>query len=131
WRVVKPPVALPQQTFISAIAIASGDSGTIWIGYDRGRVEKTTNGTNALPTWSIMTGLPARYCTSIVISRNDRDVVYLTFGGYSRSNVWMTPDGGTPWNDLGAGLPEAPVRALAIHPRHDDFLYVGTEVGVF
>lgn len=131
WRAIKPPVVLLQETFISAIAVAAGSSDTIWIGYDLGRVETTTNGTSALPAWSVITGLPARYCTSIVISPRDRRVVYATFGGYSRGNVWTTANGGTTWTDLGASLPEAPVRALAIHPRRDDFLYAGTEVGIF
>ena len=29
------------------------------------------------------------------------------------------------------GCPQAPVRALAVHPRKAGFLYLGAEVGVF
>lgn len=132
WEAIKPPVALVPLPLISAIAIARGSSDTIWIGYDKGRLERTSNGTAALPAWSAIAGpLPARYCTSIVISPADRNLVYVTFGGYERSNVWHTRDGGTTWTDLGISLPAVPVRALAIHPDRADFLYLGTEIGVF
>ena len=38
---------------------------------------------------------------------------------------------GLTWANIGAGLPEAPVRALAVHPRKAAFVYLGAEVGVF
>jgi hypothetical protein len=28
-------------------------------------------------------------------------------------------------------LPAAPIRAIAVHPRRSEFVYIGTEVGVF
>ncbi|MGH7819793.1 MAG: hypothetical protein ACREQ9_08470, partial [Candidatus Binatia bacterium] len=33
--------------------------------------------------------------------------------------------------NLGAALPAAPVRAIAVHPRRTQLVYVGTEVGIF
>src|SRR5207244_244157 len=53
------------------------------------------------------------------------------FGGYSKGNVWKTTDSGGKWEGLASGLPEAPVRTLAIHPKNGKCLYLGTGVGVF
>ena len=75
--------------------------------------------------------LPNRFCHRIVIDRSDHKRVFATFGGYAKSNVWVTTNSGATWTDLGATLPEAPVRSLALHPDNPNFVYLGTEVGVF
>ena len=74
---------------------------------------------------------PTRFCTRITIDPRNNNIVYVTFGGYNRGNVWRTTDGGVKWSNIGNLLPEAPVRSLAVHPRKSKFLYLGTEVGVF
>ncbi|HEX8142853.1 MAG TPA: hypothetical protein VF553_09675 [Pyrinomonadaceae bacterium] len=122
---------------ISAIAVAPGNSNLIWVGYEDGQVFKTVNGTQTSPVWQKMdhTGTnpltPNRYCTRITIDPKNNQTVYVTFGGYNRGNVWKTTDGGLKWSNIGNLLPEAPVRSLAVHPRKSNFLYLGTEVGVF
>ena len=133
WSAIKPSAGPP----ISAIAIATGNSNIIWVGHTGGQVFKTANGLAASPIWQRVdhTGpsplTPQRYCTGITIDPVNPDVVYVTFGGYVSSNVWKTIDGGQSWTDLGGTLPDAPARALAVHPRRTEFVYAGTEVGVF
>ena len=133
WAAIKPSAGPP----ISAIAIAKGNSDVVWVGHTDGQIYKTVNGTTGSPVWQRMdhTGpsplTPQRYCTGITIDPRDSKVVYVTFGGYVRGNVWKTTDAGLTWANIGAGLPEAPVRALAVHPRKAGFLYLGAEVGVF
>src|SRR5262249_36542953 len=75
--------------------------------------------------------LPDRFCASITIDPADSKVVYVTFGGYEKDNVWKTEDDGKHWKPTGLNLPEAPARALAIHPKNSKLLYLGTEVGLF
>src|SRR5205823_9203428 len=75
--------------------------------------------------------LPARYCSRLVIDPTNPNLVYATFGGYSAGNVWRTTNGGVTWSNITGTLPAAPVYTLAIHPQHANFLYVGTEVGLF
>ena len=58
-------------------------------------------------------------------------IVYVSFGGYRNDNLWKTSDGGATWKRSGSTFPEAPIRAIAIHPVKRNFVYVGTEVGVF
>jgi photosystem II stability/assembly factor-like uncharacterized protein len=123
--------------YISAIAVAQGNSDLIWVGHQDGQVYRTDYGTEDEPVWnsidqiaSLPWSLPL-LCTSIIIDPSDHETVYVTFGGYARDIVWRTTDGGGSWSDIGAALPEAPVRSLTIHPRKSEFLYVGTEVGIF
>lgn len=133
WAPIKPSAG----SAISAITVAGTDSDQVWVGHRNGMVFRTTNGTAAAPTWqrvgvsgpSPLT--PQRYCTCITVDPSDPDTVYVAFGGYLSDNVWVTRDGGVDWSPPSSGLPTAPVRAVAIHPRRRDRIYLGTEVGVF
>ena len=143
WRSVNVKASTPSWTaikqagtsIISAIAVHKGSSGSdlIWLGQNDGKVFKTTNGTSDSPTWNPIGAamLPARYCSRITIDPTDPNKVYVTFGGYSADNVWRTNDGGVTWTNITGTLPSAPVYAFAIHPQHSNFLYAGTEVGLF
>jgi photosystem II stability/assembly factor-like uncharacterized protein len=134
WASVKDPIALADpKAAISALAVATGESATVWVGHANGAVFRTADGTADHPTWQPASSppLPQRYCTGITIDPGDRQHVFVYFGGFARGNLWATHDGGATWADLSATLPTAPVRALAIHPRRTDLVYIGTEVGLF
>jgi len=133
WSAIKPSAGAN----ISTLAVAQGNSDMVWVGHVNGMVFRTANGTAPQPAWQRADGTGAkplqaqRYCTCITIDPADQDVVYVAFGGYVNANIWATRDGGATWTNLGAGLPAAPVRAVAVHPRQARFVYIGTEVGVF
>ncbi len=138
WQSIKNSIApAGKSTFgfeISALAIAPGDSDVVWVGHANGALFRTSNGTAGSPAWQPVRSAalpPQRYCTRITIDPADNDVVYVAFGGYTRGNLRVTRDGGTTWSDLSAALPTAPVRAVTRHPRRAEFLYAGTEVGLF
>lgn len=133
WRSIKPSTGSP----ISAIAIAPWDSARVWVGHTDGTVFHTVDGTSSNPSWQrcprVGTGAltPSRYCTRIVPHPTDKKVCFVTYGGFTRQNLWVTRDGGATWAPLGKNLPQAPVRTLAVHPQRAKHLYIGTEVGVF
>lgn len=133
WRAIKRGVGAP----ISAIAVAQGNSNLVWVGHSDGQVYKTHEGAAATPLWHAVDRhgpqalVPRRYCTRIAIHPQLHDVVFVAFGGYLRGNLWQTLDGGRSWRNLGSALPAAPVRSLAIHPRRLNYVYAGTEVGIF
>ena len=139
WTSIKGQVATNDPPEITAVAAAEGNSDIIWVGYDDGRIEKTTNGTAASPTWTRMDentpNLPNRQVLRITIDPDDPDTVYAAFGGFSPDNLWRTTDGGMNWTDITGsgvtGLPDAPVRDLDINPDDSDILYTATEVGLF
>jgi len=133
WRAIKHRTGEP----ISALAIAPADPDVVWVGHTDGAVFRTDDSRSGSPTWRRRGAAgahrlaPQRMCTRIVPHPTDLQLAYATFGGFVADNVWRTTDGGATWTPLGRTLPAAPVLTLAIHPRRDDNLYIGTEVGVF
>lgn len=137
WSVVKPVVG----SKISAVAVAPGNAGCVWVAHNDGRVYQAANATAAVPVWTAVDNnvtldpLPNRYVTRLAIDATDNNVVWLTFGGFATGNVRVTRNGGTTWNDAsGSGtrrLPDAPINCIVLHPDDSNCVYVGTEVGVF
>jgi hypothetical protein len=129
------PIKASSSYYISAIAVAKGNSNIIWVGHGDGAVYFTTNGTAASPLWTRVDtnspGLPNRYCTRITIDPTNSNRVYVTFGGFSSGNVWRSDNGGGSWTNITSNLPSAPVRSLAVWQQNPSNLYVGTEIGIF
>ena len=131
WAAIKAPSAA-SENYISAIAVHQGNPNIIWVGHNNGEIYRTSNGTTATPTWTLVSAaLPARFATRIYIDKDNTSKVYITFGGYSAGNVQRTTDNGVTWTDISAGLPQAPIRGFARHPGNANFVYVGSEVGIF
>lgn len=135
WEPIKPSDGT--DNYISAVTVAVGDSDRIWVGHsNNGDIFTTKNGTATVPSWIKMddqqaSNLPNRYCTRITVDPKDHNIVYVTFGGYTKGNIWKSVDDGANWTNIGNGLPEAPVRSCVVHPLNSQFLYIGTEVGLF
>jgi regulation of enolase protein 1 (concanavalin A-like superfamily) len=133
WRAITGSAG---DDYISAIAVARGDSDVVWIGRSFGRVYRTSNGTAATPAFTLLS-VPTNgnFVTRITISPFDSQVVYVTTGSFGPTNVVKTIDGGATWTDAtgagSTGLPDAPVHDLAIDPARPDTIYAATEVGVF
>ncbi len=131
WSIIKTTVS----SNISAIAVAKGNSNIIWVGHNDGRIYYTTNGTDLMPTWTqanLGSPLPGSICTRIAIDPTNSTRVYATFGSFSATGkVWRTDNNGASWTNLTSNLPLAPVRTIAVWEQDPNFLYVGTQVGVF
>jgi photosystem II stability/assembly factor-like uncharacterized protein len=136
WAVAKSSV-----DYISAIAVAKGNSNIVYVGHNSGLIQKTVNGTAATPTWSYIDNnastnpLPDRYVTRIYCDPEDTNTVYVAFGGFTLDNLWKSTNGGATFVSVsGSGatsLPPSPVRGIVRHPRNPFHLYAGTEVGIF
>ena len=133
WKAIKGP----GDSFISAIAVAPGNSSIVWVGHNNGDLFRTVNGTAATPTWTKVdpTTFPNRFITRITIDPFDANVAYVTFGGFVDQNIQRTRDGGASWADATGsgttGLPLVPVRDLEIDPTDSTVLWAATEIGVF
>jgi hypothetical protein len=137
WSAIRPPSGF----FVSAIAIAQGNSNIIWVAKQNGEIYKTTNGLAATPTWITVDDngatnpLPDRFISRLLIDPANANTVYVSLGGFTDGNLQRTTDGGTTWADVtgtgATGLPLAPIRGIARHPNNPNWLYVGTEVGIF
>jgi len=117
----------------SAVAIANQSSSIIWVGYNNGLISKTTDGG---ANWTnVDTGVPNRFVTDIAISPWDPNQAIATLSGYNQDNVWLTTDGGNFWfrrtGLLPHDLPALHVSTVVYHPSVPNWIYIGTDLGVF
>jgi len=135
WRSIKDA----GDSFISAIAVAPGNSDMIWVGYVNGDLYLTENGTDSAPIWVKLddgdVSLPDRKINSILLGGASSSRVYVGFGGFSEDNIYFTDSKGSNWLDATGGsevgLPDLPVNVIVSHPDNDSWLYAGTEMGLF
>ncbi len=120
----------------SAIDIDDGNSQLIWVGYTNGHVAYTDD---AGSTWHRVDnngiGIPDRYITDIAINPNNPSQVFVTTGGYNADNVWFSDDAGVTWNNRSGNapnnLPSIQVNTVRFHPSNSNWVYIGTDMGVF
>jgi photosystem II stability/assembly factor-like uncharacterized protein len=121
------PMAVIGVSFTSpdTLCAATGSSATSAIF----EVRRSVNGG---ATWTNVTaGLPNRYPTDITYDRQDGRNVWLTFSGYGTSHVFSSTDAGLTWTDRTSNLPDIPVQSVAIDPANSDWVYVGTDLGIY
>ena len=87
-------------------------------------------------TWTEITaGLPTRWVTHVEVDPANANTAYVSVSGYRNgdpgAHVFKTTTGGAAWQDISAGLPDAPVNDVVLDPRNPAALYAGTDVGVF
>jgi len=135
WRAIKAPstgtTASGGGNWISAIAVRPGDSNVVWVGHNNGELYVSSDASSVGPTWLAVAGLPARFVSRVVFDPANANRVYVAFGGFVAGNLYFTDNGGTSWTGVGATLPAAPILALTISRHNSQFLYAGTEVGLF
>jgi photosystem II stability/assembly factor-like uncharacterized protein len=128
WSKIKDAV---DGTKISQITIAEGDSDLVLVGYNDGSIYKSTDATAATPTWTKIHDDNGKNVLALLIDKDDHSIFYAGWGGFAAGNLNQSTDSGATWNDISQGLPEAPMRSIVRHPTRPDYLYVGTEVGIF
>jgi photosystem II stability/assembly factor-like uncharacterized protein len=142
WRAVSPDLTggpTPRNTTsygtITAIGIAPTDKETVYVGTDDGRLWVTRDGG---ATWTQLTDpdLPERWVTRVTVDPQNAAIAWVTYSGFkweseTQPHVLMTTDAGTNWTDISGNLPQAPVNDVIRHPKHRNWLYIGTDMGVF
>ncbi len=143
WTAIRSPIlnASNDPVNISAIGISPNSSNTVWVGYNDGRVFRTTNATAANPSWTVVDDngaldpFPERMITAILVDRTSVSRVMVGLGGFSSTNLWRTTDTGSTWSlvtgSAPAALPAAPIYDLTQHPTLNGRYYAATEVGVY
>jgi hypothetical protein len=118
---------------ITTVAVGRSDGRVIYVGTDDGRAWITRNTGS---TWTEITaGLPTRWITHVEVDPGDANIAYVSVSGYRNgdpgAHIFRTANGGASWQDISAGLPDAPVNDVVLDPRNPTVLYAGTDVGVF
>ncbi|CAM3310223.1 VPS10 domain-containing protein [Aequorivita lipolytica] len=115
---------------ITTISVSPLNNEIIFVGTDDGKAWVTQNGGS---NWiDISAGIPNRWVTKVLASREDPNTVYLTLSGYrfgeDVGHVYKSTDLGNNWFDISVSLPDIPVNDV----EQDSFgnLFIGTDVGV-
>ncbi|MFA4852939.1 MAG: hypothetical protein WC599_10505, partial [Bacteroidales bacterium] len=134
---------------ISGFGVSASDENTIYVGYDgptwdhpnQRRFFKTTDGgTNWTDLTSQISNIVAwAGITNIVVSPDDANNVWISFGGFwddengnAVNRVIYSSDGGTNWTDISYNLPVLPVNCLAGINFDDNFnVLLGNDLGIF
>ncbi|MEO8508493.1 MAG: hypothetical protein ABI593_12775, partial [Betaproteobacteria bacterium] len=122
WSAIKSPDPLGGN-YISAIAVAPGNSSLVWVGHNHGEVYCSINGTVASPSWTKVAALtPTRMILRIMVDPGNTNRVFVTYGGYNAANVVELTDASQVCKaaptvtDRHGNLPHAPVRSIVRHP---------------
>jgi photosystem II stability/assembly factor-like uncharacterized protein len=115
---------------ITTISVSPLDNEIIFVGTDDGKAWITQDGGS---NWTdVSAGVPNRWVTKVLASRENPNTVYLTLSGYrfgeDVGHVYKSNDLGNNWFDISSSLPDIPVNDL----EQDSFgnLFVATDVGV-
>ena len=88
---------------------------------------------NTILNW-FQRDLPYSEPTSLVISQNDEEKIYITRGGYIEGGkVYMSSDQGRSWENISINLPNVPAHSIVNldDEDYDDVLILATDAGVF
>jgi hypothetical protein len=128
---------------MTVLELAPYDPDYIFV-TDGSRIFKTLNGGD---DWTEIDTSPfPTYITDIALHPYNRDILWVTIGGFGRWNsqftwenipyeidkpkVFRSSDGGNSWTDVSGLLPNIPANCISIDPRSLN-VYVGTDLGVF
>ena len=134
---------------ISAIGISPQDDNYRGVGLQNGKVFGTSTGSATMVdiTGASFPANPTGSATNKFVGRltfdpANKDVAYVTFSFYAPAGqgVWKITNfgaatNGAPvapvWSAAGNGIPSVPINAFAIDPLNHQFLFAGTDIGVY
>ncbi|MBZ5506797.1 MAG: Ig-like domain repeat protein [Acidobacteriia bacterium] len=118
---------------VSAIGVSAQNDNVRIVGLTNGKAFATTTGAN--PMTDVTGPWTAKFIARAVIDPNNSNTAYVTLDGYgTASHVWKTTNlaaGAGSWAASSTGLPDVPVNAFAVDPLNSNYLYAGTDIGVF
>ncbi len=136
WHEALPPVYTFSKCSATEVSPTVG-AQVSWVGYQNGALWRSDDLTQ---TWSSVESpsggwLPDSHVSDIEISPHDPNVVLVVLSGYYPDRVWLTRDNGLSWVSLqGTGthtLPLVGINCVTFHPTDPDWIYVGTDIGLF
>ncbi len=125
---------------VNAFAVAPGDSNTLYVGTDNGRVWRSSDfGVN----WTRIDeqgsgGLPNRAITQILVSPSNKNDILVSLSGSTAFHVYRCSDAsaGTPaWLSVSGsgstGLPNVSANDIAVDNLDPATWYVATDIGIW
>jgi len=118
---------------VTTIGPSPINANVIWAGTDDSRVWVTSDGGSH---WNLVSAnLPERWCTRVTPDVFDQGTAYATFSGYKidelQPHIFKTTDYGNSWSDISGDLVNIPINDILPDPNHPNWLYAGTDFGVY
>ena len=123
---------------LTTISESPVNANLLYAGTDDGNLQVTRDGG---ASWQLvsqdMPGLPSNtYVSRVEASNFDEGTVYATFDGHDRNDyrpyVYVSDSYGENWTAIVNGLPDDwSVNIVYEHPRTENLLFLGNEVGVY
>ena len=114
-------------------AADSSKPGRLFAGTNNGAWRSEDEG----KTWTRLgPGIPEGVAEAIAINPKNSAEILLAVNTWVPGKQYVgallrSDDGGKSWKQLGGGMPETRITALAVDPVNPRFVYAGTEKGVF
>lgn len=132
WQALSGDLTGGAPAAIRALVVAPSDPNVVYAATNDGRVLVSSNGGTA---WDlILEGLAGwpRVTRQIAVDPQRPSQVYVADMRFGGEGVLVSVDRGSTWSSLGAGLPDVPVNAVAVHRRGKSrLLFAGTDRGVY
>lgn len=87
-------------------------------------------------SWNNITGsLPVRYVTSVKLSPNNINNLYVAHSGYRDGDniphIHKSTNNGLSWTDISGDLPQVGINDILLSAGNESQLYVATDIGVY
>jgi len=114
---------LSESPFKYGVLYAGTDDGKVWVTEDDGA------------NWKDISTPANKWVARIVASRHDANTVYVAQTGYRDDDytpyLFKSTDMGKTWTSITGNLPNEMLNTVREDPTNKDWLYVGTDLGVF
>jgi len=124
WSVSGSLPGVPERSFINDVEASSHDPNTVFTVADAHKLGDYSPylfvSTDRGRSWQSIAGdLPDG--TIVWVVKQDHEDANLLFAG-TEYGIYFSPNQGTNWIKLGAGVPTIPFRDLELHPRDNDLV---------
>jgi len=120
---------------VNAVSFSESVTNQIYAGTIAGKIFKIDNigSQNTLSeiTPTASDGLASLSGAITDIKTFNDNTIFATRASYFGDRVIMSHDSGNSWNSISGNLPNIPVYQITIDPKHNNILYIGTELGLW
>lgn len=107
--------------------------GYIIVGTDDGKVWLTKN--HGAEWKDVTPPVKGKWVCRVIASKHDPKTLYVAQTGYREDDwtiyLWKSTDEGTTWQSIAGNLPAETMNVIREDPTKKDWLYAGTDLGVF
>jgi len=122
WKAVtvQSGSGLPREKTVHMLALAPGNPQIIYAGTGNGAYRSTDAGETWTPRHG---GMQIPICQIKLISSDGN----LAYAAGQAAEIFKTVDGGNLWSKIPCSHGEKEVYSLAVHPKNDQILYIGSD----